>query len=415
MKPHRSLRVVLATVGSRGDVQPMLAIAQALREHGHVPVLAAPPNYEAWVRKLGFEFAALGVDIQEMLAQNQRLMTGNPLRMMRELVRYFRAQPALQMQQLERICEGADALLYGGLALFVAPSVCERRGLPGFAVLFTTCLLPSGEHPPPMVPWHGLAPWVNELIWRLDKPLVNLLVRRRLNLARAALGLPPAKDVRTHLLGGTAPTLAVDEILLPPDRRWRKRYPYANFLFLDDSDGLDPELMAWLAAGAPPVYVGFGSMSGQGTDRIQRLIVEAVSATGRRCIVGAGWAGMSQARLPKGWRVVSDAPHAQLFHRTAVVVHHGGSGTTAQALRAGVPQVVLPLMLDQFHHAHRLYLAGLAPRPVPMEKVSAQGLTQAIAAALALPREPRVHASQRLVASRGASQIVQRLESLFPR
>jgi vancomycin aglycone glucosyltransferase len=342
-------------------------------------------------------------------------MTGNPLRMMRELVRYFATQPALQMQQLEPICAGADALVYGGLALFAAPSVCERLGLPGFGVLFTTCLLPSDQHPPPMIPWQGLPPWLNALLWRFDQPLLNLLVRGRLNQARATLGLPPASDVRAHLLGGTAPTLAVDALLLPPSRPWQDRFPYANFLFLDDPDPLDQALLAWLEEGEPPVFVGFGSMSGKGTDRIQRLIVAAVTATGRRCIVDAGWAGMGQAALPAGWRVVSQAPHALLFPRMAVVVHHGGSGTTAQALRAGVPQVVLPLMLDQFHHAHRLYLAGLAPQPMPMEQVSAAGLTQAIAAALALPEEPRMRASARLGASRAGAQIVQRIESLLPR
>ncbi len=413
VNPTRSLRVVLATVGTRGDVQPMLALAQALAERGHVPVLAAPPNFEAWIRSLGFEFSPLGVDIRVMFAQQPDLLTGNPWRMLKGAVRYLGAQPALQMHQLKGICASADVMLYGGLALFVAPSVCESLDLPGFGVLFTTSLLPSDQHPPPTIPWHGLPPWLNQLIWRVDRPLGNLLLRGRLNRARASLGLLPVPDIWSHLLSGNPPSLAVDEILLPADNRWQGRYPYANFLFLDDPAALDPELEAWLYAGEPPVFVGFGSMSGQATQRIERLIVEAVSATGRRCIVGAGWAAMSGAALPPGWRVVSDAPHARLFPRAAVVVHHGGSGTTAQALRAGVPQVVLPLILDQFHHAHRLYLMGLAPRPLPMEKVTAAGLTQAIEAALALPAGPRATASARLLASHGREQIVQRVEALF--
>ena len=110
--------------------------------------------------------------------------------------------------------------------------------------------------------------------------------------------------------------------------------------------------------------------------------------------------------------MVRDAPHALLFPRTAVVVHHGGSGTTAQALRAGVPQVLLPLILDQFHHAHRLQIAGISPQPVPMEKITASELAEAIQAALKLPEGPRRAAAQRLQTSDGRGKIVQRIESM---
>jgi UDP:flavonoid glycosyltransferase YjiC (YdhE family) len=142
------------------------------------------------------------------------------------------------------------------------------------------------------------------------------------------------------------------------------------------------------------------------------MIVEAVSATGRRCIVGAGWAGLGAGALPPDWRVVRDAPHALLFPRTAAVVHHGGSGTTAQALRAGVPQVLLPLILDQFHHAHRLHLAGIAPRPVPMESITSVELAGAIRTALELPAGPRQAAAARLRASDGRGEIVRRVEAM---
>ena len=110
--------------------------------------------------------------------------------------------------------------------------------------------------------------------------------------------------------------------------------------------------------------------------------------------------------------MVRDAPHALLFPRMAVVIHHGGSGTTAQTLRAGVPQVLLPLILDQFHHAHRLYLAGISPRPVPMEKITAAELTCAIQAALQLPPGPRQAAATRLRHSDGRGDIVRRIEAM---
>jgi UDP:flavonoid glycosyltransferase YjiC (YdhE family) len=333
--------------------------------------------------------------------------------MLKEMIRYFKEQMTSQVQQLLHIAAGADAMVSAGLAIFVAPSVRERLQLPGFSVLYTTCMLPSNQHPPPTIPWHGLPKWLNDLLWRLDRPFGNWLMRGTLNRMRSLLGLGPVPDIWTHLIGTQPPVLAVDEILLPPDDRWQGRYPYANFLYFDDPSTLDPELDAWLSEGEPPVFVGFGSMSGSGTDRVSRLIIEAVTATGLRCIVGAGWAGLGDGVLPPSWRVVRDAPHALLFPRTAVVVHHGGSGTAAQALRAGVPQVILPLILDQFHHAHRLYVAGLTPRPVPMEKITAIELTQAIQATLALPSSYRQIASARLKASNGKDLVAQRLETLF--
>jgi vancomycin aglycone glucosyltransferase len=339
------------------------------------------------------------------------VLTGNPVTMFRESSRYFNEQMPLQATQLVAVCEDADAILCGGLAV-VAPAVADHLRLPVLGVLYTSCMLPSSQHPPISVPWHGLPAWMNDLLWRANHFVSNALALDTLNAIRAGFGQPPAENLRRYLFEDHPPVIAADSVLFPPDPLWRGRYPYAGFIFFDDPSPLDPELDAWLADGEPPVFVGFGSMSGKGTDRVERMIVEAVSATGRRCIVGAGWAGLGRGRLPRGWRVVRDAPHALLFPRTAVVVHHGGSGTTAQALRAGVPQVLLPLILDQFHHAHRLHLAGISPRPVPMEKVAAAGLAAAIRSAMELPPGPRETAAARLRASDARGDIVRRVEAM---
>jgi vancomycin aglycone glucosyltransferase len=411
MNMHRSLRVVLASVGSRGDVQPMLALAQALLARGHHPVVAAPPNFESWVRGLGFEFSPVGIDIQVYLAEHSEGLTGNPLKMLKTASRYFNEQMPLQAQQLNAVCEGTQGLVYGGLAI-TAPSVADHLRLPVLSVLYTSCMLPSNLHPPPSIPWHGLPHWVNNLLWRAHRLLFESLVIDTANAVRSGFGLLPIKDLRRHLFEDHPVVIAADEVLFPADPLWQGRYPYANFLFFDDPAPLDAELDAWLADGEAPVFVGFGSMSGKGTDRIERLIVEAVGATGRRCIVGAGWAGLGAGALPAGWRMVRDAPHALLFPRLAGVIHHGGSGTTAQALRAGVPQVLLPLILDQFHHAHRLYLAGVAPRPVPMERITATELTCAIQTALKLPPGPREAAATRLRQSDGRGDLVRRIEAM---
>ena len=404
------LRVVLATVGSRGDVQPMLALAQALAARGHVPVVAAPPNFETWVRGLGFEFAPLGTDIEVFLAENADVLTGNPVKALRGIARYFSDQIPVQVRQLQATCRGADAMIWAGLAV-TAPSVAEHLRLPSFGVFYSTCMLPSGMHPPPTFRWHGLPGWINRVLWRVQRLIAKRIVGAPLNVGRLGMGLRQV-SLHEHFFEQGQFVFAVDEALFPPGPEWEGRFPHANFIFFDDPAPLDAELDAWLAEGEPPVFVGFGSMSGQGTDRAGRIIVEAVQATGLRCIVGAGWAELGAGALPQGWRLVRDAPHARLFPRMAAVVHHGGSGTTAQALRAGVPQVILPLILDQYHHAQRLFVASLVPKPVPMESVTAVGLTRSIQAALALPEGPRKLAAQRLRASDGRGEVVARMEAL---
>jgi len=411
MNPNHPLRVVLATVGSRGDVQPMLALAEEFSERGHFPLVAAPPNFEAWVRSLGFDFASLGLDMQVFLARNRDILTGNPLTMLKEMSRYFNEQIPVQAQQLKTTCHKSDAIVFGGLA-FAAPSVADHFNLPVLGVLYTTCILPSSQHPPVIIPWHSLPDWMNDLLWRTNSLLINSFGLKTINAMRTSLGLPPVEDLMRYLFEDHPLVIAADEVLLPPDSLWEGRYTYANFIFFDDPTPLDPELDAWLKEGEPPVFVGFGSMSGQGIDRIEGMIVEAVSASRRRCIIGAGWAGLGTGVLPSTWRVVRDAPHALLFPRTAVVVHHGGSGTTAQALRAGVPQVLLPLILDQFHHAHRLHLAGITPPPVPMEKITVNELAAAIQKALDLPAGPREAAAARLRTCDGRGNIVRRVEAM---
>jgi UDP:flavonoid glycosyltransferase YjiC (YdhE family) len=221
--------------------------------------------------------------------------------------------------------------------------------------------------------------------------------------------------LREHLLQGCDYAIAADETLFPGDPAWPARLQRANFLYLDDPEPLDPALDAWLREGEPPVYIGFGSMGGPGTQRLEALLLQALAAHGRRCLVAAGWAGLGNQTLPPGWRSIAAAPHALLFPRLAAVVHHGGAGTTAQALRAGVPQVLLPLILDQYHHAHRLYVAGLVPKPVSMERISAGQWGQSIEAAIAWPLAARQTVALRLQKSDGRVQVAKQIETLCRR
>jgi UDP:flavonoid glycosyltransferase YjiC (YdhE family) len=405
------MKITFATVGSRGDVQPMVALALEARRRGHEPLLCAPPNFAEWSARHQLPFCPLGMDIQVWLGKNARYLSSNPITMLQGMNRFFADELPGQFPQLATAARGTDALVIAGLA-FSGPSVAELLDIPLLAVAYSTCVMPSSQHPPPMVPWQGLPTWINDLLWRANRLASDALIGDAVNRGRRLLGQVPT-DFGRQFLERLPFVLAVDEVLFPPDPAWADRCTCANFLFYDDDPTpLDPELDAWLANGEPPIFVGFGSMSGNGISRIDTLLTEALSGLRRRCLIGAGWGDLGDGDLPAGWRRVSEAPHALLFPRTAVVVHHGGSGTTANALRAGTPQVILPLILDQFHHGHRLHKAGLAPKPVPMESATAGQITDAIRAALAMPQELLRAVAQRLHESRGAEQILKRLEAM---
>jgi vancomycin aglycone glucosyltransferase len=405
------LRIVFAGIGSRGDVQPVVALALHAKARGHHVVVAASSNFGDWVRSLGLEFAACGVDMQKFLADDPHMMTGGTLGMLRALRVAATEHSRLQLRDMLEACRGADALVWAGVAI-TAPTAAEAAGIPHVNVLYSPCWIASAHYPPPVLHWYGLPGWANRCLWKVNDWLGARLFGRVMNPLRTSLGLPACNVQRQFFKDGTH-FIASDDVMLPPKPDWGdEHYPRANFIFFDDTRALDPELDAWLRDGPPPVFAGFGSMSGPGPQRATRALVDALAGSGRRCLVGAGWARLDPAHLPAGWRIVADVPHAQLFPRVAVVIHHGGSGTTAAVLRSGTPQVVLPLLLDQYHHAHMLHRSGLGPRPVAMEDVTAASLSQAIDEALRVPQAAREQVAQRLRHSDAAGTILAHVESM---
>ena len=392
----------------------MLAIAQALGARGHVAVIAAPPDFAPWARGLGFEFVGIGADVNAFMQTHRDALGANGLKFFRVARRMFGEQLPAQMDALSALARDADAIVFAAGSV-MAPSAGQKLGVPVLGVLFTTSVLPSREHAPVLVPWRTLPKWMNRLLWRASDPMWNLLLRDAVNGARERHGLAPIRDAVSHLYGDAQFVVAVDPGIFPPDPEWSARIPSTGFLFLEpQATALEPQLEGWLSEGEPPIYVGFGSMTGRGPERMQRVVVDAITAIGRRALVSRGWANLGGG-LPPSWHVIGETPHALLFPRTACVVHHGGAGTTAAALRAGTPQVLVPLILDQYHHAQRLFEEGLAPRPVAMEKIDAPRLVRAVREAMRIPEARRQAVAERLRASRGADAVVDRIEAAVKR
>jgi UDP:flavonoid glycosyltransferase YjiC (YdhE family) len=203
----------------------------------------------------------------------------------------------------------------------------------------------------------------------------KLIFGKALNAKRRELGLPKAGRFSDYAAGYSHNLLAIDPVLVPPGRGWRHRYEYVGYPFGGDDGPLPAEVESFLAAGPPPVYFGFGSVCMSQPERITEMILGAVARVGCRAVLDQGWAKLGVgAKLPPEILLIRGVPHRRLFPRMAALVHHGGSGTTHNAARAGVPQAISPQILDQYYWGERIYHLGLGPRPLPVARFTAAKL-----------------------------------------
>jgi UDP:flavonoid glycosyltransferase YjiC (YdhE family) len=232
-----------------------------------------------------------------------------------------------------------------------------------------------------VVPNQSLPRWVNRLAWRGFLGFQEWVLRNDINRHRAALGLDPVSDSTRHLFT-ERPVLAADAPLAPAPDDIPVRVDQVGYLLPKDETPLPSKLETFLQAGPPPVYLGFGSMIDPDPAGTTSLLLDAVERAGCRAILASGWAGLGDGPLPESVFAAGSLPHAKLFPRLGALVHHGGAGTTATAARSGVPQIVIPHLLDQYYWGHRLHLLGVAPPPLPRLKLSASGLAELIRASL---------------------------------
>ena len=370
------MRVLLAPHGTRGDIQPVLALAIELRARGHVVRFAVPPGFLAWIHALGFEAVSSGVDIEaEMQAPDARLDS------MRWMFSRLKDHTARMFETVAQASEGAD-LIVGAGAQLVTASIAEWRDVPHVSLAFCPCAMPSGAAPPPTMRTQSLPSWMNKLLWQAGGPVGDLLLRGTINRGRAALGLRSIDSPFTHITDRCV-IVAADRDLAPLGDDAPPAVVSTDALILDDAGPVDRRLEAFLSLDPAPIYIGFGSMiAPRGVD-LSALAIAAARAVGRGAIVAGGWGGLDRhVADADDILTVGAVPHRLVFPRVAAIVHHGGAGTTTAAAAAGVPQVILPHILDQFYWAHRIDQLGLGPRALPVELITADILANRIDTAL---------------------------------
>jgi UDP:flavonoid glycosyltransferase YjiC (YdhE family) len=374
------MRIALAVEGTRGDVDPMLALGASLKAAGHEVVVCATPDFGATIEERGMEFRAVGTHFREYLTAHADALARGGLRAFREGTRYARTCMDAQFRSLPEVTEGADQLIGAGVQL-AGPSAAALHGIPYRYVAYCPALLPSDEHAPILLPLQAMPRWANRLSWRVSLALHNGLLRSGINQQRARLGLAPVQDVYPHLFT-ERPLLAADEELAPLPEDCPFEVVQIRCLHPLGGAPLPPKLQSFLDQGPPAVYLGFGSMTDPDPAKTTRELLGAVTALGCRALISRGWAGLGDGPLPEGVMAIGSVSHAELFPKLAAVVHHGGAGTTTTAARAGVPQIVVPHLLDQFYWARRVTLLGLGPPPLPRNRLTGKRLAAALSATL---------------------------------
>jgi vancomycin aglycone glucosyltransferase len=377
---RRSMEIGLAAEGTRGDVYPMLALGERLRALGHGVRVCASPDFAEAARTRGLAFHPVGESVRAYLTEKAAALHGGPLAMVREAHRYMRRSIALQFRDLEGALLGCDLVVGAGVQL-AAHSLAELRGVPYRYVAYCPAILPSPHHPPFVVESQDWPAWANRLAWWLTLGVLKLGPGPVVNGARRRLGLGRVGDIGRYMLS-PRPLLAADVALAPAPGDTPMPVDQVPCLHPFEPEALPAKLEAFLDSGPAPVYLGFGSMTDPQPAETTQRILDAIRSGGGRAVLSRGWAGLGEGPLPDGVFVTDAVSHAALFPRMAAVVHHGGAGTTTTAARAGVPQILLPHVLDQFYWARRVQRLGLGPPPIPRRALTTERLAAAIAETL---------------------------------
>jgi sterol 3beta-glucosyltransferase len=419
------MRIAIFAMGSQGDVQPYIALGKGLKEVGYVVRLVTHENFEPLVTSHGLEFWPVQGNVQEFMktqAIRDLLEKGNFFAITAHTAKA--AQQAAMHWSREGLvaCQGIDLLIAGVGGLYVGLAVAEKLKVPllqAYIFPFTpTKAFPGILFPQSLSRLGGCVNWlshqgVRQIMWQGFRSADAIARKKVLNLPPAPFFGPSYGDRRHQypILYGFSPSV----IAKPSD--WRN-VDVTGYWFLDAPTGWVPSssLMAFLQSGPPPVYIGFGSMGSRNPQETAALVLEALAHNQQRAIMLSGWDGLQAESLPDTVYLLDSVPHSWLFPQVAAVIHHGGAGTTAAGLRAGVPSIIIPFFGDQAFWGHRVAELGVGPKPIPRKQLTAKRLSQVIQRAVTDPamRQRAADLSKKIRAEDGiaaAVAIVQKIKN----
>jgi UDP:flavonoid glycosyltransferase YjiC (YdhE family) len=415
------MHITILSHGSRGDVQPYVALGVGLQRAGHTVRLAAPQFFERFISEQGLAFAPLAGD-PTRLAQALADRAGwNPLRTGLVISEYALPLAAQVQVDVNRACQGTDVVIHSFLTTIAGHQAARQLDVPDFSALLIPIFAPTAAFSSPALPEFPLGSFYNRLthniftqsFWQGSRLAYNWVVRRKYPHLPRLSGWPfcPSNRRRTPILYGFSPHV----IPRPPD--WGEDVHVTGYWFLETAPNWHPpaDLVDFLEAGPPPVYIGFGSMITRDSKKLLSVVLDALARTGQRGLLLSGWGRLGRVNLPDHVFRIESAPHDWLFPRMAAIMHHGGAGTTAAALRAGVPAIITPFTSDQPFWGQRVYQLGVGPKLIPRQKLTTEKLVQAIDLAIGdrTMRQRAAELGKRIRAEAGVARAVETIERSF--
>lgn len=402
------MRITVVALGTRGDVQPMIALSKGLVEDGHEVTMIAGSNFRDWIVSHRLQFKP-SVDIKALMNSEKGLTwtesSDNPMKqvaMMRDLINEHGEE---MYAPLLASTDSTDLFISGFVSESLVQSISEHTHIPYINAVLQP-QLPTRSGPSsinPIFPRHSsiLNLWMGNLseriLWSISAGVTNRLRNECLMLpAHTANSYGRARHAAPTLIG-------FSHHVVPVPNDWPANIFMTGYWFLDEDLPVQPspELYAFLQTGAPPVYIGFGSMSNREPQKTLTLILDTVRKTGVRAVVSAGWGGLSTEGLSENVLVIDSVPHYWLFPQVAAVIHHGGAGTTAAGFRAGIPTMIIPHMSDQPYWGRRVHELGVGVKPVPRHKLTAEALTNSLQQ---LVHDPHIQRNARVLGEKIRSE-----------
>ena len=407
------MQVLLSSIGSRGDVQPIVALGLELQALGHRARLCVAPNFKEWIESYGLECTPIGPDLKKMTGG---MVPGKPvLPFSKEQLQGLADQMVRgQFQVIGEAARDCDLIIAAGALQIATRSISEAQNIPYVFAAYCPAVLPSSKYPPPTMGGHhshSLSEAENEQLWKEDEESFHKF-GGVLNEERAKNGQGPVTNVQRYMFTDR-PWLAADPVLGPAFPAVGMEIVQTGAWMISEETPLPEEVEEFLANGEPPVYLGFGSM--RASDQTAHVLVEAARALGLRSILSQGWAGLTPGDTGPADDCLSigDVNHGKLFPRVAAIVHHGGAGTTHTAARAGTPQVIIPHNYDQFYWAHRIQQLGAGVYGPLRDDITVDNVAQALREALQPEVTTRAHEVAGHMELHGARIAAERLTDEF--
>ncbi|XP_030933490.1 sterol 3-beta-glucosyltransferase UGT80A2 isoform X1 [Quercus lobata] len=382
------LQVVMLIVGTRGDVQPFIAIGKRLQDYGHRVRLATHSNFKEFVLTAGLEFYPLGGDPKVLagyMVKNKGFLPSGPSEIpiqrnqMKEII--YSLLSACRDPDIDSgVAFKADAIIANPPA-YGHTHVAEALKVP-IHIFFTMPWTPTSEFPHPLSRVKQQAGYrlsyqiVDSLIWLGIRDMINDVRKKKLKL-RPVTYLSGSQGSDSDIPHG----YIWSPHLVPKPKDWGPKVDVVGFCFLDLASNYEPpeSLVKWLEAGDKPIYIGFGSLPVEEPEKMTQIIVEALEITKQRGIINKGWGGLGDLAEPKdSIYLLDNCPHDWLFLQCKAVVHHGGAGTTAAGLRAACPTTIVPFFGDQPFWGDRVNARGVGPPPIPIDEFTLPKLVDAI-------------------------------------